>query len=175
MRVVEHRRHSRRDPAGVHLSEDGVALARTVARTLGRFDRVVSSPKLRAIETVEALGLSIDATVPELAVMPDGAGVPVDELSLGSFAEYVRAVERNETLARYARSLAERMREELKRLPEGGRLLMISHAGVVESSAAASCPRDALRWGPLAAPLEGVRLYLEGGRWARGEVVRVSP
>jgi broad specificity phosphatase PhoE len=172
MRVLEHRRHSRRDPTGIHLSRDGVALARRVAPTIGRFDRVVASPKPRAVETVQALGLSLDAVLPDLSVMPDDVGLVVDTPSPRSFADYVRATERSEATAEYALRQATLMREELARLPEGGRLLMVSHAGVIEFGAAASRPQDALSWGPSAGYLEGVRLFLDRGEWVRGEVLR---
>jgi broad specificity phosphatase PhoE len=173
MRVVEHRRHSRRDPANIHLSREGVALARRVARTLVRFDRVVTSPKPRAVETAQALGFPVDAVLPDLGVMPDDVGLPIDELNPRSFADYVHVIERSEAMAEYALRQATRMREELERLPEGGRLLMVSHGGVIEFGAAASRPQDALSFGPPAGYLEGVRLFLDRGAWVRGEVLRV--
>jgi len=173
VRVLEHRRHSRRDPTDIHLSREGVELARRVAPTLGRFDRVVASPKPRAVETVQALGLSLDAVLPELGVMPDDAGLAGDAPSLRSFADYVRATERSEAAAEYAFRQATLMRAELARLPEGGRLLLVSHAGVIEFGAAAARPQEALSWGPPAGDLEGVRLFLDQGDWVRGEVLRV--
>ncbi len=173
MRVLEHRRHSRRDSTDIHLSREGVELARRVALTLGRFDRVVASPKPRAVETVQALGLSLDALLPDLGVMPDDAGLAVDAPSPRSFEDYVRATQRSEATAGYAFRQASRMREELACLPEGGRLLLISHTGVIEFGAASARPQDALSWGPPAGYLEGVRLFLDRGEWVRGEVLRV--
>jgi broad specificity phosphatase PhoE len=172
MRIIEHRRHSRRDPVGIHLNREGLELARRVAPTLGRFDRVVSSPKPRAVETAQALGLTVDALLPELAMMPDDVGLPVDELQPRSFADYVRFVARSETMAEYAQGQATLMREELERLPEGGRLLMVSHGGIIEFGAAAARPADAMTWGAPAGYLEGVRLTLSRGEWVRGEVLR---
>ena len=173
MRVLEHRRHSRRDPTDIHLSREGVELARRVGPTLGRFDRVVASPKPRAVETVRALGFALDAVLPDLGVMPDEAGLVGDASSPRSFADYVRAIRRSEATAGYAFRQATRMHEELARLPEGGRLLLISHGGVIEFGAAAARPQDALSWGPPAGHLEGVRLFLDRGEWVRGEVLRV--
>jgi broad specificity phosphatase PhoE len=173
MRTVEHRRHSVRNPANVHLSREGIALARRVAPSLRRFDRVVASPKPRAVETVEALGLTLDATVPDLAVMPDDVGLAVDALAPRSFADYVRFTKRSRTAAEYALRQSTRMREELEKVPEEGRLLMVSHAGIVEFAAAAARPKEALSFGSPAGPLEGVRLVLDRGEWVRGEVLRV--
>ena len=175
MRVVEHRRHSRRELDGPHLSRSGVALARSVAPTIGRFDRVVTSPKTRAVETAEALGFRVDATVAELAEMPDDAGLDLDRLGARSFADYVRGVERSRAMADYGRRQAELMRRELARVPEGGRLLLISHGGVIEFGAAAARPSEAEAWGPPVGFLEGVRLRLDRGRWVGGEVLRIPP
>jgi broad specificity phosphatase PhoE len=173
MRVVEHRRHSRRDPVSIHLNHEGRELARRVAPTLGRFDRVVSSPKPRAVETAEALGFTVDALLPELQMMPDDAGVAVDELNPRSFADYVRIAKRSEAMGEYAVRQATVMRQELERLPDGARLLMVSHGGIIEFGAAAARPREAMRWGEPLGYLEGIRLYLDRGKWVRGEVLRV--
>jgi len=172
MRVIEHRRHSRRDPVGIHLNREGLELARRVAPALGRFDRVVTSPKPRAVETAEALGFAVDALLPELAMMPDDVGLPIDELHPRSFADYVRFVGRSEAMADYARTQANLMREELERLPDGGRLLMVSHGGIIEFGAAGTRPADAMTWGAPVDYLEGFRLTLSRGEWVRGEVLR---
>jgi broad specificity phosphatase PhoE len=173
MRVVEHRRHSLRELTGPHLSREGLALARRVAPSLGRFDRVVTSPKRRAVETAEALGLTVDATLEELGEMPDDAGLAVDTLGPRSFADYVRGVARSRTMAHYGHRQAELMRRELEHLAEDGRLLLVSHGGIIEFGAAAARPKDARGWGPPLGHLEGVRLYLDRGSWVRGEVLRV--
>ena len=172
MRVIEHRRHSLRDPAGIHLNPNGVALARRIAPSLGRFDRVVASPKPRAVETAEALGFHVDAVLPALAVMPDDVGLPIEQLNPRSFADYVRLTARSEAMAEFAREQEALMREELGRVKDGGRLLMISHGGVIEFGAAAARGTEALGWGEPLDFLEGVRLYLSRGEWVRGEVLR---
>ena len=175
MRVIEHRRHSIRDPAGIHLNARGVELARRVAPSLGRFDRVVTSPKPRAVETAQALGFNVDATLPELAEMPDDAGLSDDEFGSHTFADYVRAIDRSEAVSEYARHQAELMRTHLALLADpNGRLLMVSHGGVIELGAAAARPDDARGWGEGLGHLEGVRLYLDRGKWVRAEVLRVS-
>jgi broad specificity phosphatase PhoE len=173
MRTLEHRRHSRRDPVSIHLSDEGRALARAVGATLPPFDRVVTSPKPRAIETAEALGGRWDGTVDGLGQMPDDVGVSGDVLHLRSFAEYVAMIHRSEEMATYAAGQAQLWRTELERVPEGGALLLISHGGVIEFGAASALPTTARRWGPPLGYLEGVRLQWDGQRWVSGEVVRV--
>ena len=173
MRVVEHRRHSRRDPGGVHLNAAGLALARKVLPTIGRFDRVVTSPIPRAVDTAEALGFRPNEVLPELSLLPDDLSQMVERADPRSFADYVHLTRRRRFAAAYAERLSSLMREQLSMVPDGGRLLLVSHGGVVEFSAAGARPDDALTFGPTAGLLEGVRLYLEAGRWVRGEVVRV--
>jgi broad specificity phosphatase PhoE len=173
MRVVEHRRHSRRDPGGVHLNAEGLEIARRVAPTLGRFDRAVSSPIPRAVETAEAVGFPPDALLPELALIPSDMDRLVESSNARSFADYVRLTEEKRSAAAYARRQSELLRKQLEKVDDGGRLLVVSHGGVIEFGAAGACPEDARTFGPMAGYLEGVRLFLDGREWVRGEVLRV--
>jgi broad specificity phosphatase PhoE len=174
MRTLEHRRHSRRDPGGVHLNESGVDLARRVAAGLPRFDRVVTSPKPRAVESAEAMGLHVDAELPGLAEMPDDVGVLAAAHLPTSFAAYAELIERSANARAYARAQSELWRNELARVPDGGSLLLISHGGLIEMGAAAAVPRAARTWGAPLGYLEGVRLRADGRRWTSGDVLRVS-
>ncbi|HTW39792.1 MAG TPA: histidine phosphatase family protein [Thermoplasmata archaeon] len=173
MRTLEHRRHSRRDASGVQLNPEGRALARKVGGSMPRFDRVITSPKRRAVETATALGFPVDATEPALGEMPDDAGVPFEPDPPRTFEEYARWAEQSRAMGEFARSQAHLWERELERVPEGGALLMISHSGVVEAGAVAALPRVARTWGPLLGYLEGVRLRWDGTRWVSGEVLRV--
>jgi broad specificity phosphatase PhoE len=173
VRTLEHRRHSRRDPSGVRLNAEGRTLARTVGRTLPKFDRVVTSPKLRAIETAEAMGFTVDATEPALGEMPEDAGVPIEQYRPQSFEDFSRLVRASRAMGEFARHQAALWRRELEKVPDGGALLLISHSGIVEAGAVAALPRIARAWGPPPGYLEGVRLTWDGGRWVSGEVRRV--
>lgn len=175
MRVLEHRRHSRRNPGGLHLNQAGVALARRVGTGLGPFDRVVTSPLPRAIETALALGFAVDAELRALLPAPDAVDGNVVARPPASFADYVRLVEHGGQTEQFARRQEETWRSELSRLPDGGRLLAISHGGVIEFGAAAALPTVARQWGAPLGLLEGVRLYLDGERWADAEILRVVP
>jgi broad specificity phosphatase PhoE len=176
MRTLQHRRHSRRDPTGAHLNEAGLALARRVAPGLPRFARAVTSPRPRAVETAEALGYRVDATIPELAELPDDAGVEsVEEFRRMDVPRYVRLLGESPSFRRYAGDQAELWRRELARVADGEALLMVSHGTIIEAGMLAALP--ALRdggGGPLDY-LEGVELRLEGGRWVGGSVLRVAP
>jgi broad specificity phosphatase PhoE len=174
MRFLEHRRHSRRDPLGARLTPDGVALARQVGRTIGRFDRVETSPKPRAVETAIALGFTVDRELPALEGLPDEVAVRVDAAHPRTFADYAALVQRSGTVARFGRAQADLWRQELLGLPDGGRLLLVSHGGVIEVGAVAAVPALGGTGGPALGYLEGVRLSLDGDRWTAGAVVRVT-
>jgi len=175
MRLLEHRRHSRRDPLGVNLTPAGIRLARRVATTIGRFDRVVTSPKPRAVETAASMGFSVDAEVVGLERMPDEVAARVDEAKPRSFADYAELVRRSEVVADFGRAQAALWAQELARVPEGGRVLLISHGGVIELGTVSAAPAGVEAWGPALGYLEGVRLIRERNRWTGGEVVRVEP
>src|SRR5271155_1132493 len=172
MRSLVVRRHSLRSAGEVHLSPEGVEQARQVGRTSGSFDRVVTSPKPRARETAEAMGFTVDAELELLGSLPDPLGRFLDRESPGSFDEYVRWIARVEEVRDGSEALASAWAEELNRVPEGGRLLMISHAGLIELGAVGAVPQIAAAWGRTHAPLEGVRLGREEDRWAHGETLR---
>ncbi len=172
MKVLEHRRHSRRDPGGTHLNREGVALARRIGRTLAPFDRVVTSPKPRAVETAVALGCAVDGVTDELASLPDEIDQWVD--GADSFAAFALAGRRRPEVRRFMERQAELWQEELTRIPEGGRLLLVSHGGLIELGTLGALPLPAAGFGPALGLVEGVRLYWDG-RFVGGEVVRVSP
>ena len=173
MRSLVHRRHSLRSPGDVHLSEEGVALAREVGRRSGPFDRVLTSPKARAVETAESMGFAVDAELEDLESLPDPVGRFLERESPSSFGDYVRWASTVHEVRAAAEGLAARWAAELDRVPEGRSVLMISHAGVIELGAAGALPETAVRWGPPLGPLEGIRLDRERGRWVRGEVLRL--
>ena len=173
MRYLENRRHSARDPAGPHLSPAGIALARHVAATVGPFDKVVCSQKPRAVETAVAMGYTVAAELDELGTMPSELQTLIDAVHPRGFADYAALVARNPAMARYARGQEALWRHELESVPDGGRLLIVSHGGVIESGAVVAAPTSANTWGATLGYLDGIRLYRDAGQWVRAEVVRV--
>src|SRR3954453_1958061 len=67
MRILEIRRHARRERPAQHLIQRGVTMARRLGKKLGPFDRVVSSPLPRCVETAVAMGFAVDEDCPGLA------------------------------------------------------------------------------------------------------------
>lgn len=174
MRALVHRRHSLREAGDAHLSPEGVALARRVGLLSGRFERVITSPKPRAVETALSMGYVVDAEWEELGSLPDPVGRFLDREAPSTFGDYVRWATAVHEVRAAATDLAERWGTELERIPDGRSLLMISHAGVIELGAAGALPDEAVRWGPTLAPLEGIRLGRERGRWVHGDVLRLD-
>jgi broad specificity phosphatase PhoE len=173
MRRLEHRRHSRRDPGALHLNASGRTLARAVGAELPRFDRVLTSPKPRAVETAEEMGRTVDAHLTALGEMPEEIGRAVDSLEARTFAEYLDLVHRNQEVATYATRQSALWQRELERVPEGGDLLLISHGGLIELGAVSALGERVRTWGPPLGYVEGVRLSWDGRRWSSGEVLRV--
>jgi broad specificity phosphatase PhoE len=142
---------------------------------MGRFDRVVASPKPRAVETAVAMGFTVDREVEDLGRVPDEVEARVEERRPRSFADYAELVRRSDVVAKFARTQAALWEAELARVPDGGRLLPISHGNVIEIGTVSAVPEWVNPWGPSLGYLEGVRLVREGNRWTHGDVVRVEP
>jgi broad specificity phosphatase PhoE len=66
--------------------------------------------------------------------------------------------------------------EELVRaVPEGGRVLAISHGRIIEAGAVACLPAaEHAHWGAPFGNCEGLRLVYEHERWAASELLRVD-
>jgi broad specificity phosphatase PhoE len=174
VRALDLRRHSTRDPGGVHLSPAGVALARRVGAGSGPFVRVVSSPIPRAVETAAAIGGGRIEIREELAAL----GASVDD-ALGPivrWSDYAAAVRRSAVVAAFAATQRELLLGIAGSLPDGARGLIVSHGGVVELGAVAALP-DAHHddWRGPASYCEGIRLEHASGRFVRGTLLRVDP
>jgi phosphohistidine phosphatase SixA len=115
VKVLELRRHARRDPNADRLSAEGRAQAEDVGRSLsGRFDAVFTSPARRAAETAAWILRGMHAPLPsEHAVVPGLAGRDTD----GSRVQLGRVVD-----------------GLLDAVPDGGRGLAVSHTPIVEKA-----------------------------------------
>ncbi|MDX9992500.1 MAG: histidine phosphatase family protein [Anaerolineales bacterium] len=172
MKTLEIRRHSLRNRAQPDLSEAGLALAHLVGLEMGKFERVLSSPLPRAIQTAEAMGYPVDETVELLSTTGDA--VDLECPWPASFDEYAAASRQNGPTTRYVQRLADFYVKLAESLPENGAALVINHGGVAELSALACFPAgDFASLGDYLDYCEGVRLTWQDGKFTHLQVLRV--
>ena len=180
MKSVEVFRHSKRGE-GKGLSEEGRELARRARPRLApHYDLVVSSPKERARETLEAFGYDryevdeaftaahpwepFDAQVSKLAKERGIIPLAACWLITGALS-YLRL--QGETFLGAVKRVA-------RRLPEEGRALVVSHGGILEAAALHGCPRyDLAELGGEIGFCEGVVFKFDGEQFAGVEVKRL--
>ncbi len=155
-----------------HLNSEGVETARRVGGNGPRFARVVTSPKKRAIETAVAMGFAIDETVPVLRDIPEELNdfVPYD----AGFSALFSAISQTPLAEKYMRKLRELFENELEKIPDGGRLLVVSHGGVVEWSALACLPELARALGNPIDKCEAIELSWEDGKFISVKALRLA-
>lgn len=179
MRTIEVRRHSKRDRPGQHLSQWGVTLARRVGAGLGPFDRVVTSPLPRCVETAVAMGFAVDEVCAQLAG-DDGRGETFPGAAevdwAAGYAGFARLIGRHSALADFVGVQAEIWRSIARALPDGGRALIVGHGGAFLTGAAVVCqPRaDHAAWGAGNGYCEGVRLSFDDDVFTHVEILRVE-
>ncbi len=172
MKTIEIRRHSIRSKPGSDLSEQGLALAHLVGLEMGKFDRVITSPLPRAVQTAQAMGFTIDATEPLITTYGDD--VEMECPWPASFADYATSYRRRDATFSYAQRLADFYEQLAESLPEGGSALVVNHGGVVELSAVGCLPSaDFSALGDYIECCEGVRLTWENDQFTTVQVLRV--
>lgn len=174
MVYLEIRRHSVRVPPDVHLSPMGVRLARRVGKDLGPFNRVITSPLPRAVETAREMGFNIDEKLDLVGIM-DWA----TERELHSAATYqsvARILQQGGQAADYAQALVLGWRAILEALPDGQQALIVTHQYIIEAGTVACLPQlDYSKWGKLSSYCEGVRIGFANGQFTQAEPLRVNP
>jgi broad specificity phosphatase PhoE len=180
MRYVEVFRHSKRGE-GKGLSEEGRELARRAKSLLApHYGFRVSSPKERARETMEAFGFK-DYEIDE-AFTTAGLREPLDaqvsklakERGITSLAACWEVPEALNTLRLQAETFRDALKRAGRRLPEGGRALVVSHGGVLEAAALLGRPRYDL--GEIGGEIdfcEGVVFELDGEQLTSVEIKRL--
>ena len=171
MRVLEIRRHAMRAIPGQHLTQAGVNLARRIGHTIGPFDRVVTSTLPRAFETAIAMGLAVDQQLEQLAVMGPEVNAVV-QWDAG-FAAWARATATSAVVGMYARRMADLWRSIARTVPDNGRVLIISHGGIVEAGTIGCCLPDVpVLDEAFCSYCEGTRLTLDGDKVIDVEILR---
>jgi broad specificity phosphatase PhoE len=177
VRILEVRRHARRERPAQHLSQRGVEMARRLGKKLGPFDRVVCSPLPRCVETAVAMGFAVDEDRPELAG-EDVRGESFPEMEHidwdAGYAAFGQLLARGGPFAAFANAQAAIWRDIARALPEGGRGLIVGHGGFIEAGAVAAFPgADHAAWGRTARRCEGILLHFEADAFTNAEILRV--
>jgi len=156
----------------VHLTQQGVELARRVGDTMGKFDLVITSDLPRAYETAIAMGYAVDSQAKTLSKFGKGVETEID------WEKGCAGVQRGYALgnrtAKACRRQAKFLRTIAAALPPEGRALLVSHGGVIEQGVVGLLPEyDYSAWGPACERCEGIRLHFEGDIWVSAEILRV--
>lgn len=172
MKYLEHRRHTMRIKPGVHLSQEGIDLAKRIGSTMGPFSKVVTSTVPRAIETALVFGFAVDEMIEELSTL----GSQIDEeIGNGSFEDISKAIQENGATARYGRMQIDLFNRILSEIDEGERALVVSHGGIVEIGLVTMTPdADHSKWGEPFDYCEGFRVGIEDGKYVTVELLRVD-
>jgi broad specificity phosphatase PhoE len=169
MRVIEVRRNSVRAKPAKGLSETGVELARAVAPYLGgAYHAYYTSPTRRCRETLESLGFPTFRRVKVLGPLPDAFDRFEQDLlaqqlrtGCGFLAGYMTIPAARELLMKVGARVLKTVRRIARKIPSGGRALVISHSGVIEATGmAARGTEDSSFLLPELGHLEGIVIEL---------------
>lgn len=176
MKFLELRRHSIRVRPSIHLSQDGVTLARTVGEGMGPFARVIVSPSMWVAETAIAMGFAFDEIYSPVLDQSDWrilAGLISPDATFGEIVEVMR----DEPVGRrLSEALVRQWTDYALVLPEGESGLVVTHGGYIDYSAVACLPNeDPTTWGETLGRCEGIRLTFDAGSFIAGQILRVPP
>ncbi|THV40148.1 hypothetical protein [Glycomyces buryatensis] len=180
MPMLEIRRHSKRSgDEAVHLSQEGVELARWAGTLMGPFEFVASSVAPRARETAIAMGFAVTTELPTLqnvnAFLAESQSAAYD---VGApFTRLARLVHRRgSAVCDYSYALAGQWSGLLAKLSPGDSGMIIGHGGHLECALIALFPdADYDEWGNLFDYMEGARLHYDSasGKFHDFEIVRM--
>jgi broad specificity phosphatase PhoE len=145
--LIEVRRHSIRGEEG-SLSPEGIELARRATATLlGHYHAAYSSPKKRAIETLQLFGVSEYKIVPEFSTLPkelDAHDAHVEALrrrtGCSTLQAYLAIPVTHLILERFGSEFSDKLCELAAGLPVGKNALVVSHGGSIEAAVLAAIP-----------------------------------
>lgn len=174
MTYLEIRRHSTRRSGTIHLSQEGVDLARGMGAGLGPFAHVIVSSSAWSQETAIAMGFAFDEVYTPVQ-FTDAEWAALDEITPPPTTLDARAnALRHDPLGqRYTSGLHSQWAEIASALPDGCAALVISHGGYTDSIAVACLPdADHSAWGEAFAHCEGIRLTWDGATFSHGAILR---
>lgn len=182
VRWLEVRRHAftakgDRRGEGSELSSEGVRAARSVGEGIGEVAHVVTSRVRRTSETALAMGLAVD----EIAEMASGyiageVGHHEQWAWTQPYVRYAALLQSATGVTACAHDQLQLWLSTVRRVPDGGVGLVISHGGIIEPTLVAALPEaDHAAWGAVFAHLDGARLSFHGDRFTAVEFRRATP
>lgn len=177
MPIVEIRRHAERSDRGNEqsaLSPAGLAMAQALAKRVGPFALVLSSPLPRAKETAQLLAGRLDAVEPGL--LPEMGGVIGDRIfgELRTLADWAAILGEREDARRFATEQLATWTRIASRVGDKERVLAVSHGGIIELPAITLARRLGARLdGPAFGYCEGVAITYANGAPTEIEALRV--
>ena len=178
MRWLEVRRHSltkRSRGPGSSLSQEGVALARQVGRSLGPFAYVATSASPRAVETAVAMGYAIDETVDLPSGYVPGQIAHHDQWHWPQpYRRYAKLLAQAPRLAAVGDAHRALWTRLAAAAPEGAAVLVVCHGGGIEPALVTCLPHaDHASWGPPFGHCDGARLCFDRGSFVGVDFHRV--
>lgn len=173
MKVIEIRRHSVRG-AGPHLNQKGVELARRIGSGVNRPGRVIASTLERAFETAIAMGFAVDEQLEILSTL--GNDVNSEIFWDSPYADFADKMRAGSALERFAKELGALVAKIAAEISDNGRVLIVTHGGIVQTIAAACLPaeEDFSKLGGPPSYCEGIELYYDGTKFSGYKILRVS-
>jgi len=159
MPILEIRRHAERTDRSNEqsaLSAAGRAMAESLAKRVGTFTLVLSSPLPRAKESAQLIAGRVDAVEP--GFLPEMGGVIGDRIfgEMRTLADWAEVLREREDARKFASEQLATWARVATRVGEKDRVLAISHGGIIELPAITLAQR-------LRTPLEGASFgYCEG-------------
>lgn len=177
MSILDIRRHAERMNAQDNqsaLSSAGRAMCEHLAKDALNYALVVSSPLPRAKETAERIAGRLDGTDPGL--LPDLGGAAARMFGeMRTLADWALLMRTDENAKRFAEEQLPTWARIASRVGEKGRILAVSHGGIVDLPAIVIAARlGAILHGASFGYGEGVRVTYAKGVPVKIEELRVS-
>ncbi|MES2459595.1 MAG: histidine phosphatase family protein [Armatimonadota bacterium] len=182
MRTIEVRRHALTKKGdgrgkGSHLSAEGVAQARNIGASLGRFDLVLTSQIPRTLETALAMGFAVDDQLAALGEIPaavwDEIGHQERWAWKDPFAQFARFAAAGGPTAEMGKRQKAIWQTALESVPDDGCVLIVSHGRVIESGLVTCLPSgDFAAWGGPFHHGEGFQLTYDDGAFSSPQLRR---
>ena len=183
MKIIEIRRHSKRGK-DKGLTAEGRRIARIAAKDLKPpYTLLISSPKRRARETMEAFGfknysederfMTIQAAAIE-EIDQEAAGI-AKEKGISVLEAYFLIPKAKKALKDWGKKFFEAVIDVSKKLKEGEKALIVSHGGSIEPAALLAFDEFDLK--KISGPLdycEGIKFYIDKNKLVKIKVVRLK-